>query len=317
MSAWLVAARAMQFAAVGSLFGGLVYRSFISSRTSGDDPALSSTVAAGQWTVARWSLGLAIASGIVWLGVATTDMSGLPLRDAFVAGALPLVTFHTEQGHIWLLRLALAILLAVLLAAANRKPKSRHYAKLTLAALVVACILVASLAWSSHAAAVPGIARRFRLSVDALHLLAAGAWVGALPGLAMFLRAGPTTSTATIAIRRFSTLGITSVGLVLATGVVNTWYLVGSVHALVATPYGRLLCAKIALFSFMVVIATVNRILLTPRIAREGAAAIGKLHRNALIELGAGVLIVCIVAALGAMVPAAHTESAASAMHHH
>ena len=40
---------------------------------------------------------------------------------------------------------------------------------------------------------------------------------------------------------RFSTLGILSVGTLLATGIVNSWYLVGSIPALTGTPYGRLL----------------------------------------------------------------------------
>lgn len=317
MNAWLVVARAMQFAATASLFGGLVYRFFIaSSAPGGDVSAKSSSVAAGQRSVARWSLGFVIASGIVWLAVAATDMSGLSLPDAFAAGAFPLVTFHTAQGHLWLLRLALSVLLVVLLVAVNRKSAPARHATQTLAALVVAALLLASLAWSSHASAVPGAARRFRLGVDALHLLAAGAWVGALPGLVMFLNATPSTGAATAAIRRFSMLGIASVGLVLVTGVVNAWYLVGSVSALIGTPYGRLLTVKIALFVLMVVIATVNRAVLTPRITRGGAAAMEQLRRNALIELGAGLAIIGIVGALGAMVPAAH-ERAASTMHHH
>ena len=317
LNAWLVVARAMQFAAAVSLFGGLIFRSYVAPPVPDRDAGTaSSSVAAWQWTLARSSLGMIAISGLMWLSVAATDMTGLSLGDAFAGGALPLVALHTAQGQLWVLRLALVILLAVLLIAGHRNAQPVHHAQVTLAALIVAGVLLASLAWSSHAAAVPGVARPFRLGVDAVHLLAAGAWVGGLPGLVMFLRTGPTTHAATTAIGRFSTLGMASVALILATGLVNTWYLVGSVPALVATPYGRLLTIKVALFAAMVVIASVNRTVLTPRIARGGAAASGELRRNALIELSAGLLIVCIVGVLGAMVPATH-EMPHPAVHSH
>src|SRR5262249_32401233 len=66
---------------------------------------------------------------------------------------------------------------------------------------------------------------------------------------------------------RFSTLGLISVGLLIATGIVNGWILAGSVPALIGTDYGRLLLAKVALFLAMVAVAAVNRLRLTPRLA--------------------------------------------------
>src|SRR5262249_57226864 len=66
---------------------------------------------------------------------------------------------------------------------------------------------------------------------------------------------------------RFSTLGLISVGLLIATGVVNGWTLAGSVPALIGTDYGRLLLAKVALFLAMVSGAAINRLRLTPRLA--------------------------------------------------
>ena len=317
LNAWLVVARAMQFAATVSLFGGLTFLSFVAPRgRDGGAFTPAARVAAWQSRMALWSLGMVIISALMWLAVAATDMTGLSIGDAFVAGALPLVAFHTAQGQLWVLRLALAILLAVPLIGLHRNAQSVHHAQLTVVTLIAAGVLLASLAWSSHAAAVPGAARRFRLGVDGVHLLAAGAWLGGLPGLVMFLGTGPTTYAATMAIGRFSTLGMASVALILATGLVNTWYLVGSVPALVTTPYGRLLTVKIALFAVMVAVASVNRAVLTPQIARGGAAASKKLRRNALIELSAGLLIVCIVGALGAMVPATH-EMPHPAVHSH
>ena len=65
---------------------------------------------------------------------------------------------------------------------------------------------------------------------------------------------------------RFSTLGIVSVATILLTGIINTWYLAGSIDALTETKYGHLLLIKIALFFAMVGVAAFNRLRLTPRL---------------------------------------------------
>ena len=110
---------------------------------------------------------------------------------------------------------------------------------------------------------------------------------------------------------RFSILGIVSVGTLLATGIVNTFYLAGSVAALCGTDYGRLLLIKIALFLAMVAIAAVNRFRLTPRLLQHASIAASRdalrqLRRNAAIEALAGAIVIAIVAALGTMAPAIH-----------
>jgi putative copper resistance protein D len=54
---------------------------------------------------------------------------------------------------------------------------------------------------------------------------------------------------------RFSGLGVISVVVLLATGLLNTWFLVGSPLALVGTTYGQLLLGKLGLFLAMVTLA--------------------------------------------------------------
>jgi Copper resistance protein D len=54
---------------------------------------------------------------------------------------------------------------------------------------------------------------------------------------------------------RFSAFGVVAVGTLLVTGLINAFYLVGSIPALVGTNYGRLLAAKVALFFAMVAVA--------------------------------------------------------------
>ena len=61
-------------------------------------------------------------------------------------------------------------------------------------------------------------------------------------------------------------MGIATVVAVLATGIVNTWILVGSLTRLIATGYGQLLILKMALFAVMLSFAAANRFWLTPRL---------------------------------------------------
>ena len=67
---------------------------------------------------------------------------------------------------------------------------------------------------------------------------------------------------------RFSRLGVFSVGILLASGLINSWNLLNGPRDLMATDYGRLVALKIVLFAAMVAIAAVNRFYLTPRLPK-------------------------------------------------
>ena len=269
------------------------------------------------------SLSLCVLSGTAWLVLTAAAMSGVPLGRVFSEGVLWTVLRRTDFGNDWLARLALAGLLGgAFVPLLSRKPDAPRW--IAAAAVALAAALVGSLAWAGHAVGSNGIEGVVHPAADVLHLIAAAAWLGTLPLLALFLAlllAQPqhdddAVAAARAATLRFSTLGIVCVGALLATGIVNTWYLAGSVPALVGTPYGRLLLAKVALFCGMVAIAAVNRLRLTPQLvpnASSGASArprgaIRRLRRNALVETLIGAGIVIIVAALGTEPPASHVH---------
>ena len=114
---------------------------------------------------------------------------------------------------------------------------------------------------------------------------------------------------------RFSILAAISVVILFTAGLVNTWFLAGTVPALIGTGYGRLLLAKIAIFVTMVTIAAVNLLRMTPRLAEASVGrrpliqgALGHLRRNALVEAGLGLCVLAIVAILGILPPGLHTE---------
>jgi putative copper resistance protein D len=298
--------RAIHFAATIMAAGVAFFVLFIAAPA-----ALRSRLAAIGWC----SLALCVLSGAAWLVLTAAAMSGEPLGDVFSAGVLGTVLLHTVFGNDWLVRAGLAALLAISFVPLL-SPQSKPSRPTAAAAAVLAAALVGSLAWAGHAIGSNGLEGLVHPAADVLHLLAAAAWLGTLPLLALLLAGAPQDAAALTAVRaatrRYSALGVLSVGTLLASGLVNSWYLVGSVPALIETPYGRLVLAKVALFAAMVVVAAVNRYRLTPQLGAGTAARAGdalrRLRRNAAVEMLLGAGIIVIVAALGVEPPASHVH---------
>ena len=239
-------------------------------------------------------------------------MSGLPTSEALRGDTLAVVLTQTLFGRTWMLRACLAIGIGALLLAGARSADDRRRQRTTTGAIMLAAGYAATLALAGHAAGGQGPERYLRIGADMTHLLAAGAWLGALPGLACALsHARRNADAVSLAIaaqttRRFSTLGAVSVGALVLSGIANAWYLVGDLPALVATEYGRLLLAKLTLFGMMLALAAVNRWRLSPRVAAGDAAALRTLSRNAVLETAVGIAVIAIVGVLGITIPAIH-----------
>jgi putative copper resistance protein D len=267
--------------------------------------------------IAWTSLIVALLSGAAWLVIVASNMSGMPLAAVVRGGAVGIVLTQTRFGQVWTLRAGLVIVLAVCLAVRHRALK--HVSSWI--GLLAAAAFVAALAWAGHGAATEDVPfDALHLPADILHLLAAGAWLGGLVPLVIFLAQARSDSNAEAiavaqsATQRFSVLGLTCVGTLLVTGVVNTWFLSGTVPALLGTLYGQLLLVKIALFATMIVVASANQRRLLPQLCSVGSEAalrlqcIGELRRNASIEAGLGVLVLAIVGIIGILTPGLHTE---------
>jgi copper resistance protein D len=307
----LIAARAMHYASTISLAGVFAFLCFVTG--SATPPRLRRQLLLVGWV----SLVLALLSGGAWLLFLSAQMSGRPIAPALTQGVVTTVLTRTRFGQIWLLRFVFAVILTILLIMA----RGRRGWSWRSTGLAFAAGMLASLAWAGHGGATPGWPGALHLAADMLHLLAAGAWVGSLIPLALLLAGtrhhGDFASAAAArrAVVRFSILAATSVAILIAGGIINTWFLAGTVPALIGTEYGRLLLAKIAIFVTMVTVAAVNLFRMTPRLAPVAderrpliQAALGHLQRNALIETGLGLGVVGIVAVLGILPPGLHTE---------
>src|SRR5262249_3783666 len=121
--------------------------------------------------------------------------------------------------------------------------------------------------------------------------------------LAIVARSGSHDEAET-ALTRFSGIGYAAVAALLATGLINGWFLVGTIDGLINTPYGRLLMLKVLIFAIMVALAGLNRFRLVPRLAREREGdrpSLSRLRSHIFAEQSLGFAVILIVSFLGTM----------------
>jgi copper resistance protein D len=293
--------RAVHFAATAVVAGSLIFRAAVAGPLLRSGQAGAELLRRQTLRVTWTGLALSVASGVIWLLLQAASMSGLPFAEAMTPAVLSTVLNETQFGLVSEIRLALAVILAGCLVY-DRFAWSRRLG------LASAIGLIAAIAWTGHAGSSAGASAGVQLTGDLLHLVAAAAWLGGLVSLVLLLGAARGTDGASISLaaettKRFSTLGIASVGTLFLTGTVNAWFLVGSLNALMLTEYGRLLTLKIGLFALMLAFAAVNRFWLTPRLHLH---SLGHLTRNSKIEIVLGLTIYGIVGVLGTLHPAIH-----------
>lgn len=204
-----------------------------------------------------------------------------------------------------------AVLLALLgLQAVPRLPSMPR----RLAMGLLAAIALASLAWNGHAAAGEGLRGQLRLGAGIAHLLAAGAWLGAIAALLQqALRPqGPSLRTRgrhlLDALQGFAVPGTLIVTTLALTGSYAYLDLGGSPTTLVATAHGRWLLLKLALVAGMLVLAALHRWRLVPALQQAVRVAwqptpIQHLRRSLAAEAVLALLVLACVAVLGTLDP--------------
>ena len=300
IEAGLIFARFLHFAAVMALFGLALFPLY-----SGNPPLarLSRWLCASLWCSALLALASALAWGWFTIAAMTGDMMG--------AGADSLLTVlrETSFGQVWVARLAL---LAGLLTLMRRRSHEQHP---DWTIMLLAALLLASLALVGHTNTSDGVLWIVHMSADGAHLLAGGAWFGGLLALAYLLGlarcpSAEHTAHAITALTRFSGMGYAAVAALIASGLVNAWVLVGSPRNLITTPYGQLLLVKVCLLGGMLALAAQNRFRLVPALQRSkqgsmaAEAPLRVVRRNVLTEQTLALMIVLIVGWLGTLQPA-------------
>jgi putative copper export protein/mono/diheme cytochrome c family protein len=232
---------------------------------------------------------------IAWFVLQAAVIAGASdLRQ--VALALPMVAEHTRYGGAMLARAGL-LLLATLLAG---KSRLQIYA-----AIVLVAVALGLEGLIGHAGAMGGRTGVGIMASEALHLLAAGLWLGAL--LPLWLSLGRVIPPAGAAIcERFSPIGLGCVLVIAGTGLAQGIELIGGLPGLVGTHYGRIALLKIALFVAALALAAINRLRLTDRLSRATVHARSRLRLSVSGEILAGLAIIVAAAFLASSMPATH-----------
>lgn len=259
-------------------------------------------------TIALAGIGLSI----LGMMVLAASMGGVPVSQVDRATVDMLVS-GTMVGTVWQVRVAALLLVLYFSIVGWRRPA---FALWSLSA--TAAIALATLAWTGHGAADEGLVGWVHLGADISHLLAAGIWIGALFALCLLVfRSSARMAMEHIhlshrALDGFAKIGSIVVGLLILSGLINSWILVGpsKFGSLFTTLYGLLLIAKLLLFGAMLVLAAANRFFLTPALAAaiesgEPLSAIRALRRSLIVETGCAIIILTIVAWLGLLAPPA------------
>ncbi|MDI3397854.1 copper homeostasis membrane protein CopD [Pseudomonas sp. V88_4] len=242
--------------------------------------------------------------GMALIG-ALLSVAGLVLMTRAMSGEtefaalwphLQMMVLETNLGLAWALRMIALIAVVI-------------WPGLRLTSMAGA-VALASLAWSGHGA----MDNAWHLLSDILHLLAAGAWLGAMLALILMARLDALCSEARIrsladSVKRFEGVGAAIVLILSISGVANYLFIVGpTLGEFLLGTYGILLAIKVVLFAGMLVLAALNRFHLGPLLeqslrAGQHQVAANALRRSVALELVIALLIVGLVAWLGTLSP--------------
>jgi putative copper export protein/mono/diheme cytochrome c family protein len=248
---------------------------------------------------------VALLAGLAWF---TLQSAAIADAGTFseALDAAPLVAMHTRYGNMLMMRLGLLLIATVLGVRAARSIDggTRSTGSVQLS-LILTAIALGLQGFIGHAGATSGGIGDSLVLFEALHLLAAGIWLGALLPLWLSLRALSPAQAATVC-EHFSPIGLACVLVLAGTGCAQGLELIGDLPGLVGTPYGHIALVKIVLFLLALGLAAANRLWLTDRLTAGAAGARRHLAVSIGIETMIGLTIVTAAAFLAASSPSVH-----------
>jgi copper resistance protein D len=265
---------------------------------------------AGRYmAISTTAAGFATILSALGLMVMAAQMVGAADISEVTRHVLEMILTRTDAGISWAIRIAALAVCMVALPVLRKRP-----AALFAVVSGASAVALASLAWTGHGAMDEGARGAVHLASDVLHLLAGGAWVGALVGfvlLSLGAQGNTVQSVTTLgrAAAGFASTGTVIVAVLFVSGVVNYVLIAGaSWQPLFTTVYGRLLAAKLAVIVLMLGLAAVNRYVLSPRLERATATsdhthAARALRRSLATEAAFGFVVLALVAWLGVLSP--------------
>lgn len=304
LEAGLIASRFVHYVAVLSLFGASLFPLYVYRGALRSRPSSRVALFVRLQRVLLLSTFVALVSLVGWFAFVVGTMAG-DIAGIADPKVLLSVVQATDFGPLWITRLALAIIVAVVL---SRWPSASALRLLPLFAM----LLLASLAGTGHARVTEGGAGVLHVAADAVHLIAAGVWIGGLWPLSFAMSMNDTPEkrdeiTIGEVLLRFSGVGYVAVATLVASGLVNSWSLVGSLNALLSSTYGWLLITKVTAFLLMAILAATNRFWITPRVGQANSSSnsrwLRRLRRHVVAEQALGLFVLAVVSFLGTIEP--------------
>lgn len=251
--------------------------------------------------VAHLGRGAAVLVLVAWLLRGVVQL--MAFRDPFapLSDDISFLLFELFWGPVWMTQGAVSVLLVATFSILGRArpPESPIAPALGLGWLCAAfgtAALVVTISLSGHAMGAE-VGWPVAVTVDALHVLTAGTWIGTLTVL--LITTGPLgfdPGPFAAQIERFSPMALVSGCLLVAMGSTLSWMHLSAPSDLWTSTYGRWLSAKVVLASMIFLLGFVNWRRGLPEIGTtEGATAVRK---RALTEVGIAVTVVVLTAVL-------------------
>lgn len=253
--------------------------------------------ASWHWVALALAGALLALDSIAWIALTGVKAAGFSLGEVF-RWSLSSDVVETGFGQVWVARALLGLALAALAVLSVRSRSDR-----SLPLLVLAAAIAVTPALSGHARVEGSLA----ILSDAVHVVAAGVWVGGLAFLVLVLveAGGDRWSLASSAVPRYSMLAVASVVALVGSGVLNGFLEVRSWHALWETSYGQLLLVKVGLLLPLLALGAFNNRVSVPRLkAAASSQARRPFARTVALEIALMLVIVGVTAALVAEPPA-------------
>ena len=292
-----VAIRAMQFAAAALLLGAVAFRCVVVprfARSAPEFPTIVTPMVARSAAVAGWAawsllgvtLARLVAQHAAFFGVGTT----------WNTDSLGAIVWGSAWAVGWWLAVAGSVV-AIVASRLARQARASGWATLALASLVIA----ASLTLSGHAAAATNLV--LALSVDGMHVIGAGGWIGSL---SMVVVAGLPAAAALpdeqghvavgALLSAFSPTALVFAGVLALTGAIAGWRNLGSVGALFTSTYGQVLVAKLSALSVAVGTGAYNWKRVLPALGTVHGTT--RLRLSASIEIASALVVLIVTAVL-------------------
>jgi copper transport protein len=250
-----------------------------------------------------WGVLVALILGVL---AQAGQSAGSELAFPWAPATIDILT-ATRLGIIWLIRLALALIIAWL--ALSRPAAWKRWA-----GFAAALALIFTVSLTSHAAteAHPALP----VVDDWIHITGMTFWFGGLAFLLTGLRdlihleGKLRTKLTALVMVRFSAMALVSVGLIGITGLYSASLRVGTISALLTSIYGHALLLKQVFVAALLLLAGINLVFISPRLNRDRARGIsnvslaGRFGRMVLAEAILAGLLLAAVSLLTYLPPA-------------